>query len=202
MPELSGPACPPGADGKPRCPWSLGHPLYVDYHDTQWGVPVHDDRTLFEFLLLEGFQAGLSWLTILKRREGFHRAFAGFDPARVAAFDAARLAELRLDEGIIRNRLKIEAAPQNARSFLEVQAAHGSFAGYLWNFVDGRPVVNTWRAIGEVPATTPLSDRLSRDLKARGFRFVGSTNCYAFLQAVGVVDDHLTGCFRRLERDG
>ena len=195
-PEASGPACPPGPDGLPRCPWSLTHPLYVAYHDAEWGVPVRDDRTLFEFLLLEGFQAGLSWLTILKRREGFRRAFAGFDPELVAAFDAAKLAGLRQDEGIIRNRLKIEAAPANARAFLAVAAAHGSFAHYLWNFVDGRPVVNAWSSMADVPATTPLSDSLSRDLKAKGFRFVGSTICYAFMQAVGLVNDHLTCCFR------
>lgn len=202
MLEPSGPACAPGPDGRPRCPWSLGHPLYVAYHDAEWGVPVHDDRILFEYLLLEGFQAGLSWLTILKRREGFRRAYAGFDPEQVAAFDAARNAALRQDEGIIRNRLKIEAAPVNARAFLAVQASHGSFAQYLWNFVDGRQVVNTWKSLAEVPAETPLSVRLSRDLKAKGFRFVGSTICYAFLQSVGVVDDHLTCCFRRLGQDG
>lgn len=195
-------ACPPGPDGKPRCPWALGNPLLLAYHDDEWGRPVRDDRTLFEFLLLEGFQAGLSWLTILKRREGFRRAFAAFDPETVAAFDAPRLAALRLDEGIIRNRLKIEASQTNARAFLAVAAAQGSFADYLWGFVDGRPVVNAWKSMAEIPAATPLSDRLSRDLKARGFRFVGTTICYAFLQAVGLVDDHLAGCFCRQGRSG
>jgi len=180
-----------------RCPWSEGvSPAYLEYHDSEWGVPVRDDRRQFEFLVLEGAQAGLSWATILHRREGYRRAFAGFDPARVARFTAARRARLLLDPGIIRNRLKIEAAVGNARAFLAVQEEFGSFSDYIWRFVDGRPVQNRWRHPREVPATSAVSDALSRDLKARGFRFVGSTIMYAHLQATGLVNDHLVGCFR------
>ena len=180
-----------------RCPWAEGvSPAYLEYHDSEWGVPVRDDRRQFEFLVLEGAQAGLSWATILHRREGYRRAFAGFDPARVARFTAARRAGLLLDPGIIRNRLKIEATVGNARAFLAVQEEFGSFSDYIWRFVDGRPVQNRWRHPREVPATSAVSDALSRDLKARGFRFVGSTIIYAFLQAVGVVDDHTQDCFR------
>ncbi|GIK35637.1 MAG: DNA-3-methyladenine glycosylase I [Gammaproteobacteria bacterium] len=180
-----------------RCPWSEGvSPAYLEYHDSEWGVPVRDDRRQFEFLVLEGAQAGLSWATILHRREGYRRAFAGFDPARVARFTAARQARLLLDPGIIRNRLKIAAAVGNARAFLAVQEEFGSFSDYIWRFVDGRPVQNRWRHPREVPATSAVSDALSRDLKARGFRFVGSTIMYAHLQATGLVNDHLVGCFR------
>lgn len=180
-----------------RCPWSEGvSPAYLEYHDSEWGVPVRDDRRQFEFLVLEGAQAGLSWATILHRREGYRRAFAGFDPARVARFTAARRARLLLDPGIIRNRLKIAAAVGNARAFLAVQEEFGSFSDYIWRFVDGRPVQNRWRHPREVPATSAVSDALSRDLKARGFRFVGSTIMYAHLQATGLVNDHLVGCFR------
>lgn len=185
-----------------RCGWCTDDPLYIEYHDNEWGVPVHDDRVLFEFLILEGAQAGLSWLTILKKREGYRRAFAGFDPGHVARFDDARLATLANDEGIVRHPGKIAAARDNARAFLDVQAEHGSFDAYLWSLVDGRPVVNRWRHLAEVPVTTPLSDRLARDLKRRGFRFVGSTICYAYLQAVGVVMDHTTDCFRHAELVG
>jgi DNA-3-methyladenine glycosylase I len=180
-----------------RCPWAEGvSPAYLEYHDSEWGVPVRDDRRQFEFLVLEGAQAGLSWATILHRREGYRRAFAGFDPARVARFTAARRAGLLLDPGIIRNRLKIEATVGNARAFLAVQEEFGSFSDYIWRFVDGRPVQNRWRHPREVPATSAVSDALSRDLKARGFRFVGSTIMYAHLQATGLVNDHLVGCFR------
>lgn len=180
-----------------RCPWAEGvSPAYLEYHDSEWGVPVRDDRRQFEFLVLEGAQAGLSWATILHRREGYRRAFAGFDPARVARFTAARRARLLLDPGIIRNRLKIEATVGNARAFLAVQEEFGSFSDYIWRFVDGRPVQNRWRHPREVPATSAVSDALSRDLKARGFRFVGSTIMYAHLQATGLVNDHLVGCFR------
>lgn len=182
-----------------RCPWAESDGLYRAYHDTEWGVPQHDDRVLFEFLLLEGAQAGLSWATILRKREGYRRAFAGFDPAVVACFDDRRLAELATDPAIVRNRLKIAAARQNARAFLAVQAEYGSFAAWLWRFVDGRPRQNAWRTLAEVPATSPESDALSKELKKRGFTFVGSTICYAFMQAVGMVNDHLTGCFRREE---
>jgi DNA-3-methyladenine glycosylase I len=179
-----------------RCPWCAGSPEYVAYHDTEWGVPEHDDRRLFEFLLLEGAQAGLSWLTILRKREHYRRAFAGFDPARVARFGARQIAPLMDDEGIVRNRLKIESAVRNARVFLDVQAEFGSFDAYLWRFVDGAPRQNRWRRMTQVPASSPQSDAMSKDLKRRGFNFVGSTICYAFMQAVGMVNDHLVGCYR------
>jgi len=174
----------------------------VAYHDTEWGVPVHDDRKHFEFLVLEGAQAGLSWLTILKRRDGYRRAFADFDPAKVARFTDRKVESLLRDTGIIRNRQKIVSTVGNARHFLEVQAEFGSFDDYLWRFVDGRPVVNGWIDIADLPATTPLSDKVSADLRRRGFRFVGSTICYAHLQAVGVVNDHLATCFRYAELAG
>lgn len=184
----------------PRCAWAGTDPLYVQYHDEEWGVPVHDDRRLFEMLTLEGAQAGLSWLTILRKREHYRRAFAGFDPARVARYGARDVARLLRDPGIVRNRLKIAATVTNARAFLAVQAEHGSFDRYLWGFVDGRPVLNHWRSPREVPARTELSDRLSGDLRKRGFRFVGSTICYAYLQAIGMVQDHTTDCFRHRQR--
>jgi DNA-3-methyladenine glycosylase I len=167
----------------------------IRYHDTEWGRPLHDDRRLFEMLLLEGAQAGLSWDTVLRRREGYRDAFAGFDPVEVAAFDRRRRAALLRDSRIIRNRLKIEAAVGNARAFLAVQEAFGSFDAYLWPFVGGRPLINRWRRGADIPVTTVESDRLSRDLKRRGFRFVGSTIVYAFMQAVGMVNDHTTDCF-------
>ncbi|MGE5465930.1 MAG: DNA-3-methyladenine glycosylase I [Ignavibacteria bacterium] len=186
----------------PRCPWCGDDPLYVAYHDTEWGVPVHDDARLFEFLILEGAQAGLSWHTILKKRENYRRAFAGFDAQRVARFGAADVARLLGDAGIVRNRLKIEAAIANAKAFLAVQEQFGSFDAYQWRFVDGRPIQNAWRTMSEVPASTPVSDALSKDLKQRGFKFVGTTICYAHMQAVGLVNDHLTDCVRHRELGG
>jgi len=179
-----------------RCSWCGDDPLYVAYHDEEWGCPVHDEGRHFEFLLLETQQAGLSWITILRKREAYRKAFAGFDPARVARFTEARVEKLLLDPGIIRNRRKVEAAVKNARAFLEVEEEFGSFDAYVWGFVDGRPVVNHRRRLGEIPATTPLSDRLSADMKRRGFAFIGSTTVYAHLQAIGVVNDHLVSCFR------
>jgi DNA-3-methyladenine glycosylase I len=179
-----------------RCNWAGSDPDYAAYHDREWGVPLHDDRRLFEFLILEGAQAGLSWITILKRRAGYRLAYAGFEPAVVARFDETRQAELLVDTGIIRNRLKIASSITNARAFLAVQAEFGSFDDYLWRFVDGIPRQNSWQSPGKVPSSTPQSDVLSKDLKRRGFRFVGSTICYAFMQAVGMVNDHTTDCFR------
>ena len=178
-----------------RCSWPQTD-LDIAYHDTEWGVPVHDDRVLFEFLLLEGAQAGLSWSTILRKRENYRRAFADFDPARVARFGAAKIARLLEDPGIVRNRLKVESAVSNARAFLAVQEELGSFDAYVWRFVDGQPLQNARRSPRQVPASTRESDALSKDLKRRGFRFVGSTICYAFMQAVGLVNDHLVSCFR------
>lgn len=179
-----------------RCPWATADPLYLAYHDDEWGVPVHDDRTLFEFLILEGAQAGLSWITILRKRDAYRRAFDNFDPAAVAAFDDDKIASLLADPGIVRNRLKIRAAVDNARAFLAVQREFGRFDAYVWSFVGGRPRVNHWTALAEVPAETAESRALSADLKRRGFRFVGPTIMYAFMQAVGMVNDHLTTCFR------
>ncbi len=179
-----------------RCPWAGDDPLYIQYHDREWGVPVVEDHLLFEFLVLEGAQAGLSWLTILRKRDHYRDAFDRFDPSVVAGYSEQRIARLVENQGIVRNRLKIRSAVSNARAFLEVQAAHGSFSNYIWQFVDGRPVVNRWRSMAEVPAQTPVSRVMSRELKQRGFRFVGPTICYAFMQAVGMVNDHLTGCFR------
>ncbi len=184
-------------DARPRCPWCpRGDDLYVAYHDEEWGVPVHDDRRLFEMLILEGAQAGLSWRTILGKRARYREVYAGFDPTKVARFTAAKNARLLADPGIIRNRLKVEAAVDNARAFLAVQAEHGSFDAWLWSRAGGRPIRNRPRTMRDVPARTPLADALSKELKRRGFRFVGSTIVYAFLQAVGVVDDHLADCFR------
>jgi len=182
-----------------RCPWCLGNDDYIAYHDREWGVPVHDDRVLFEFLILEGAQAGLSWLTILRKRDGYRKAFAEFDPERVARFTAARRTRLLADPGIVRNRAKIEATVMNAKAFLAVRDEFGSFDAYLWRFVDGHPIRNGWRTSKQVPARTTVSDRLSKDLGARGFKFVGSTICYAFMQAVGLVNDHLRDCFRHPE---
>jgi DNA-3-methyladenine glycosylase I len=179
-----------------RCAWAGDDAEYVVYHDREWGLAVVDDRRLFEFLILEGAQAGLSWLTILKRRSAYRRAFDHFDPARVARYDDEKRRALLTDAGIIRNRLKIEAAISNARAFLSVQESHNGFFRYLWQFVDGRPLVNQWRTLNEVPAQTALSHQLSRDLKQRGFKFVGPTICYALMQAVGMVNDHLAACFR------
>jgi DNA-3-methyladenine glycosylase I len=179
-----------------RCPWA-NNPLEIEYHDREWGVPVHDDVTLFEFLLLEGAQAGLSWDTILRKRENYRRAFAQFDPGKVARFSGARIERLMSDPGIVRNRLKVEGAVRNAKAFLAVQDESGSFDAYVWRFVDGRQLKNKWRSMDEVPASTPLSDKLSKDLRLRGFTFVGTTICYAFMQGVGLVDDHLMSCFKR-----
>ncbi|MCE7901820.1 MAG: DNA-3-methyladenine glycosylase I [Gammaproteobacteria bacterium PRO9] len=185
---------------KQRCPWSEGvSPDYLAYHDEEWGVPVHDDRRQFEFLILEGAQAGLSWATILHRRAGYRRAFADFDPVKVARYTSAKVNRLLEDTGIIRNRLKVEAAVTNARAFLELVAKEGSFDRYIWGFVGGKPRRNRWRRPAEVPATSAESDALSKDLKKRGFRFVGSTILYAHLQATGLVNDHLVGCFRHAE---
>ena len=178
-----------------RCSWCGEDPLYVKYHDTEWGVPVHDDRKLFEFLILEGMQAGLSWITILRKRENFRRAFAGFDPEKVARFGKRDIARLMADAGIIRNELKVHAAVANARAFLGVREELGSFDKYLWQFVGGAPIVNRRRG-KDIPATTPESDAMSKDLKSRGFKFVGSTICYAHMQATGMVNDHVTSCFR------
>ncbi|MCC6783683.1 MAG: DNA-3-methyladenine glycosylase I [Planctomycetes bacterium] len=183
-----------GADGRRRCDWAGDDPLYVAYHDEEWGVPVHDDHRLFEMLVLEGAQAGLSWITILRKRARYREVYAGFDPAKVARFNTARNAKLLEDPGIVRNRLKVAAAVDNARAFLRVQEEHGSFDRWLWDFVDGEPIVNRPRSVAELPARTPLSDRIGKALKQRGFRFVGSTIVQAFLQAVGVVDDHLADC--------
>ncbi len=179
-----------------RCEWART-PLSIAYHDAEWGSPVHDDRTLFEFLTLEGAQAGLSWETILKKREAYRTAFAGFDPAKIRRFGHDRVDRLMRNSGIVRNRLKISSAVSNAKSFIAVQREFGNFDAYVWAFVGGRPRVNQWRSLREIPARTAESDALSRDLSKRGFKFVGSTICYAFMQAVGMVDDHTIGCFRR-----
>jgi DNA-3-methyladenine glycosylase I len=185
-----------------RCTWSEGiDPLYERYHDTEWGVPVRDDRKHFEFLLLEGAQAGLSWWTILRKRENYRHAFADFDPTKIARFDARSVTRLMQDAGIVRNRQKIEAAIANARSFLAVQEEFGSFDAYVWPFVGGAPIMNRWRQQSDVPATTPESDALSKDLKQRGFKFVGSTIIYAHMQATGLVNDHLLSCFVRAGKD-
>ena len=184
------------ADETRRCTWVGDDPVYVAYHDREWGVPSHDDRYLFEMLLLEGAQAGLSWRLILGKREAYRRAYDGFDPVRIAAWDDAKLERLARDPGIVRNRLKIRAARSNAAAALDLAERHGGIAPFFWGFVDGAPLVNRWADTAEVPASTPLSDRLSRELKRLGFKFVGSTICYSFMQAVGMVDDHTRDCFR------
>jgi len=181
-----------------RCTWATTE-LSIPYHDTEWGVPLHDDRRLFEFLILEGAQAGLSWETILKKRENYRKAFDDFDPERIARYNAKKLDTLMADPGIIRNRLKVDSAVSNAKSFLQVRDEIGSFDKYIWSFVDGKARVNNWRGLGDVPASTPQSDAMSKDLKKRGFRFVGSTICYAFMQATGMVNDHAISCFRYRE---
>lgn len=180
-----------------RCAWAGTDPLYIKYHDEEWGVPLHDDRRLFEMLTLEGAQAGLSWITILRKRPAYRKAFDNFDPKKVARYDARKKRALLADAGIVRNRLKIDAAITNARAFLGVQQEFGSFDAYIWRFVGGAPLVNRRKTMKDVPATTPESDAMSKDLKARGFRFVGSTICYAFMQATGMVDDHIDGCIAR-----
>jgi DNA-3-methyladenine glycosylase I len=181
-----------------RCAWARS-PLDIAYHDTEWGVPLHDEHALFEFLVLEGAQAGLSWATILKKRPHYREVFDRFDPSRVVRYDEDKVVALLADPGIVRNRLKVAAAIKNARQFLTVQEQFGSFDAYLWRFVDGAPIVNRWSSMREVPASTPLSDKISKDLKKRGFKFVGSTICYAFMQAVGMVNDHTVDCFRHNE---
>ncbi|HAK59571.1 MAG TPA: DNA-3-methyladenine glycosylase I [Nitrospiraceae bacterium] len=182
-----------------RCEWAGADPLYHAYHDTEWGVPIHDDRALFEFLILEGMQAGLSWLTILKKRENFRKAFDDFDATKIALYGAGKIQELLGDKGIIRNRLKIESTVKNAQAFLRVQKELGTFNDYLWQFVDNRPIQNAWKSLKQIPPTTTRSDALSKDLKQKGFSFVGSTICYAFMQAVGMVNDHIVDCFRYRE---
>lgn len=179
-----------------RCPWCGDDPQYVQYHDDEWGVPVHDDRLLFEMLTLEGAQAGLSWLTVLRKRDNYRRAMDGFEPAIVAGYGRDTVDALMGDAGIIRHRGKLESTVTNARVFLNIQESHGSFDAYLWDFVDGRPVRNRFRSMEQVPASTPLSDRISKDLKKHGFKFIGTTICYAYMQAVGLVNDHLVSCFR------
>ncbi|MFO7708690.1 MAG: DNA-3-methyladenine glycosylase I [Desulfobacterales bacterium] len=181
---------------KQRCAWAGPDPLYIRYHDEEWGVPLHDDRRLFEFLVLEGAQAGLSWITILRKRDRYRKAFEGFDPRRVAAFGKAKIEALLADPGIVRNRLKVASAVRNARAFLEIQEEFGSFDAYVWHFVDGRPKTDRRRSLSEVPAETAESRALSRELARRGFSFVGPTICYAFMQAVGLVNDHVVDCFR------
>ena len=183
-----------------RCAWVSDDPLYVAYHDREWGVPVHDDRTLFEFLILEGAQAGLSWITILKKRENYRRALDGFDVHKIARYDAAKIRALLADPGIVRNRLKIAATIQNAKSFLDVQKEFGSFDAYIWNFAGGKPILSDWQTNADAPAKTPQSDLMSKDLAKRGFKFVGSTICYAFMQAVGMVNDHSADCFRHISQ--
>ncbi len=194
------PTAPPSTVS--RCPWCGSDPLYVDYHDREWGVPQHDDTRLFEFLILEGAQAGLSWLTILRKRDSYRRAFAGFDIERVAGFGETEIASLLADPGIVRNRLKIAAAIRNARVVLAIQEQHGSLARFLWQFVDGRPRQNRWRSLQEIPASTPQSEAMSRELRRLGCNFVGGTICYALMQATGMVNDHLAGCFRHAQLGG
>jgi DNA-3-methyladenine glycosylase I len=184
---------------KSRCAWCGHDPLYLAYHDNEWGLPLHDDRRLFEFLILEGAQAGLSWLTILKKRAHYRVAFDGFDPLKIAHYTASDVQRLLADPGIVRNRLKIESAIKNARGVLAVRETFGSFDAFLWRYVDGHPKQNAWLSLAEVPARTELSDLISKELKQRGFNFVGSTICYAFMQAVGMVNDHVVGCFRHEE---
>jgi len=179
-----------------RCGWANGDPLYVEYHDEEWGVPVHDDRKLFEFLVLDGAQAGLSWLTILRKREGYRKAFDGFNAEKITRYDDSKVAELLADPGIVRNRQKVASTIKNARAFLFVREEFGSFDRYLWAFVKGRTIKNAWSTLEDIPATSPESEAMSRDLKKRGFGFAGPTICYAFMQAAGMVNDHLVDCFR------
>ena len=181
---------------KHRCEWCGSDPVYVAYHDDEWGVPVHDDRLLFEFLILEGAQAGLSWITILKKREGYRKAFAGFDVEKVARFTEAKCEKLLLNPAIVRNRLKVKSSVTNAQAFLKVQEEFGSFDNYIWRFVEGKPIVNRFKSMKDIPAKTDISDAMSKDLKQRGFKFVGSTICYAHMQATGMVNDHTMDCFR------
>jgi DNA-3-methyladenine glycosylase I len=191
----------PAAKSKSRCAWACDDALYQNYHDTEWGVPLHDDQRLFEFLILEGAQAGLSWITILRKRENYCAAFDGFDANRIARYDANKIESLLLNAGIVRNRQKVEAAVINAQNFLDVQDEFGSFDKFIWQFVEGKPKQNKWRSHGHVPASTPESNAMSKELKRRGFKFVGSTICYAYMQATGMVNDHTTDCFRHGELD-
>ena len=184
---------------KIRCSWCEGNDIYQDYHDKEWGVPVFDDQQLFEFLILETFQAGLSWITVLKKRENFRKAFDFFDYKKIAVYNEAKYEALIQDAGIIRNKLKVRAAISNAQAFMKVQEEFGSFSKYIWGFVDGKPIVNNFKTLAEIPATTPLSDTISKDLKKRGFKFVGSTVVYAHMQATGMVNDHIIDCFRHKE---
>lgn len=184
---------------KEKCAWCLGKPLYEKYHDEEWGVPVFDDKKQFEFLVLESAQAGLSWWTILQRREGYRKAFANFDYKKVAKFSTEKVEELMQFDGIIKNRKKIESAINNAQRFIEIQKEFGTFSNYIWSFVDGKPIVNYHKTLRDVPATTPISDALAKDLKKRGFKFLGSTTIYAHLQATGLINDHLTTCYRHKE---
>jgi DNA-3-methyladenine glycosylase I len=191
-----------GPDARPRCPWGTADPLYLAYHDTEWGVPLHDDQRLFELLNLEGAQAGLSWITILRKRDGYRRAFHGWDPERMARYDEAEVARLVADPGIVRNRAKVRAAIGNARAYLALTDAPGAFDRHLWSFVDGSTIQNRWRTLAEVPFETDASRALSRDLRGRGFSFVGPTIVYAFMQSAGLVSDHLVDCFRHRELSG
>ncbi len=184
---------------KKRCDWVGNDPLYIEYHDNEWGVPVYDDGKLFEFLLLETFQAGLSWITILRKRENFRKAFDNFDYKKIANYNEHKLLELMQNAGIIRNKLKIKAAITNAQSFIKIQEEYGSFSNYIWQWVDNKPVINTWKSIKDVPATSELSDKISKDMKRKGFKFTGSTVVYAHLQATGVINDHTSDCFRYKE---
>ena len=185
-------------ESKQRCPWAFDE-IYIRYHDTEWGVPLHDDQKLFEFIILEGAQAGLSWHTVLKKRENYRKAFANFDAEKVARFNEAKIQKLLNDPGIIRNKLKVRSAVQNAKAFLKVQEEFGSFDAYIWRFVDGRPIQNTRKTMKDIPAVTRESDAMSKDLIGRGFKFVGSTICYAHMQATGMVNDHLVSCFRHAQ---
>lgn len=182
-----------------RCPWAGDTPIYIAYHDNEWGVPIYDDLGLFEFLILEGAQAGLSWITVLKKREAYRKALDGFNPAIIANYNSQKVDSLITDKELIRNRMKIESTIKNARAFLEIKESQGSFAKYIWRYTDGRSIINTWQNINEVPASTPLSEKISKELKKDGFSFVGPTIIYAFMQAVGMVNDHLVSCFRHEE---
>jgi DNA-3-methyladenine glycosylase I len=182
-----------------RCPWCTSNPIYINYHDTEWGIPVHDDQKLFEFLILEGAQAGLSWLTILKKREGYNKAFSNFEVIKVARFSEKKIEKLIQNPQIIRNKLKIRSAVSNAQNFIKIQEEFGSFSNYSWQFVDEKPIVNKWKELKNIPANSKESDRFSKDLKNRGFKFVGSTIMYAYMQAVGMINDHLVSCFRYKE---
>lgn len=184
---------------KKRCPWCGNDPLYIEYHDKEWGKPIFDDRLLFEFLILEGMEAGLSWITILKKRENFREAFDQFNPEKIARFDIRKREKLLQNPGIIRNRLKVESAVMNAKTYLDILDKEGSFSDYVWKFVEGKPIKNRWKTMDQVPASTVISDQMSKTLKKRGFNFVGSRICYAFMQAVGMVNDHLADCFRHSE---